>query len=71
MFLQKLPEDGKMHLVHYMSKRMTPAEAKYSSYDLEVLAVVVALKKFRVYLLGIHFEIITDCSAFYQTSFRD
>lgn len=67
VLLQELPEDRKMHPVHYMSKKTTPTEAKYSSYDLEVLAVVVALKKFRVYLLGIRFEIVTDCSAFQQT----
>lgn len=56
-----------MHPVYYMSKKTTPTESKYSSYDLEVLVVVIALKKFRVYLLGIQFEIITDCSAFQQT----
>ncbi|GFS75548.1 hypothetical protein TNCV_3424961 [Trichonephila clavipes] len=43
------------------------AEEKYSSYELEVLAVVNALKKFRTYLLGNHFKIITDCSAFQKT----
>ncbi|GFX45214.1 retrovirus-related Pol polyprotein from transposon 17.6 [Trichonephila clavipes] len=57
-------EDGKLHPVQYMSQKTTPAEEKYSSYKLEVLAVVNALKKFRTYLLGNHFKIITDCSAF-------
>ncbi|GFV96508.1 retrovirus-related Pol polyprotein from transposon 17.6 [Trichonephila clavipes] len=60
-------EDGKLHPVHYMSQKTTPAEEKYSSYELEVLAVVNALKKFRTYLLGNHFKIITDCSAFQKT----
>ncbi|GFU70879.1 transposon Tf2-9 polyprotein [Trichonephila clavipes] len=50
-----------------MSQKTTPAEEKYSSYELEVLAVVNALKKFRTYLLGNHFKIITDCSAFQKT----
>ncbi|GFW94749.1 transposon Tf2-6 polyprotein [Trichonephila clavipes] len=59
--------DGKLHLVQYMSQKTTPAEEKYSSYELEVLAVVNALKKFRTYLLGNHFKIITDCSAFQKT----
>ncbi|GFU23148.1 retrovirus-related Pol polyprotein from transposon 17.6 [Trichonephila clavipes] len=57
-------EDGKLHPVQYMSQKTTQAEEKYSSYELEVLAVVNALKKFRTYLLGNHFKIITDCSAF-------
>ncbi|GFX88725.1 retrovirus-related Pol polyprotein from transposon 17.6 [Trichonephila clavipes] len=60
-------EDGKLHPVQYMSQKTTPAEEKYSSYELEFLAVVNALKKFRTYLLGNHFKIITDCSAFQKT----
>ncbi|GFW98076.1 hypothetical protein TNCV_2491321 [Trichonephila clavipes] len=54
-----------------MSQKTTPAEEKYSSYELEVLAVVNALKKFRTYLLGNHFKIITDCSAFQKTMDND
>jgi len=50
-----------------MSGKTTPAEAKYDSYKLEVLAIVKALKKFRVYLIGIPFVIVTDCKAFTQT----
>ncbi|GFX08698.1 transposon Tf2-6 polyprotein [Trichonephila clavipes] len=38
-------EDGKLHPVQYMSQKTTPAEEKYSSYELEVLAVVNALKE--------------------------
>jgi len=34
---------------------------------LEVLAIVKALKRFRVYLLGITFKIVTDCRAFMLT----
>ncbi|GBN84195.1 Transposon Tf2-8 polyprotein [Araneus ventricosus] len=60
-------EDGKLHPVQYMSKKTTPAEEKYSIYELEVLAVVNALRKFRTYLMGNHFKIITDCSAFQRT----
>ncbi|GFW87537.1 uncharacterized protein TNCV_1301821 [Trichonephila clavipes] len=47
-----------------MSKKANTAEEKYDSYELEVLAIINALKKFRVYLLGQHFKILTDCSAF-------
>ena len=50
-----------------MSKKTTAAERKFSSYELETLAVVNALKKFRTYLLGLHFKIITDCAAFAMT----
>ncbi|GFW93601.1 retrovirus-related Pol polyprotein from transposon 17.6 [Trichonephila clavipes] len=60
-------EDGKLHPVYYMSKKTNIAEEKYDSYELEVLAIINALKKFRVYLLGQHFKIVTDCSAFQKT----
>ncbi|GFY40071.1 hypothetical protein TNIN_251891 [Trichonephila inaurata madagascariensis] len=60
-------EDGKLHPVYYMAKKTNTAEEKYDSYELEVLAIINALKKFRVYLLGQHFKIVTDCSAFQKT----
>jgi len=50
-----------------MSRKTSDAERKYSSYELEALAVIEALKKFRVYLLGKTFKIVTDCAAFQQT----
>lgn len=53
--------------VYYASGRTTPAEEKYSSYELEVLAIIKSLKKFRVYLIGIPFKIVTDCKAFSLT----
>lgn len=50
-----------------MSKKTSPQEGKYSSYELEVLAVVEALKKFRNYLVCAKFEICTDCFPFQKT----
>ncbi|GBL91889.1 hypothetical protein AVEN_105651-1 [Araneus ventricosus] len=50
-----------------MSKETSPDEENYESYELEVLTIITALKKFRVYLLGQHFKIVTDCSAFQKT----
>ena len=47
-----------------MSKKTKKEERNYMSYELEALAIVEALRKFRVYLLGIQFKIITDCAAF-------
>ena len=67
ILLQRQSEDNRLHPVHYMSRRTTPAERKYHSYELEVLAVVRAVDKFRVYLHGISFKIVTDCAAFQQT----
>ncbi|GFU98245.1 transposon Tf2-6 polyprotein [Trichonephila clavipes] len=60
-------DDNKLHPVHYFSKKTTPQKEKYSSYELEVSAVIEFLKKFRNYLVGNKFKIITDCSAFQKT----
>lgn len=49
------------------AERPTQAEERYPSYELEILAIVKALKRFRVYLLGIEFKIVTDCRAFTLT----
>ncbi|KAK9700558.1 Retrotransposon gag protein [Popillia japonica] len=62
ILLQK-QEGGKFHPVFYFSKRTTPAESKFHSYELEMLRIVYALQRFRVYLQGIEFKIITDCNS--------
>jgi len=67
ILFQKSGEDSLFHPVYYSSGKTTSAEAKYASYELEVLAIVKALKRFRVYLLGIIFKIVTDCRAFMLT----
>ena len=56
------PEDG-MKPISYISRTTTEAERNYSITDLEAAAVVFAVKKFRVYLYGRPFHIITDHSA--------
>lgn len=67
VLLQKSPKDNQMHPIYYMSKKTTSIERNYHSYYLEILAIAEAVKKFRVYLLGIRFKIITDCSALTKT----
>lgn len=66
MLLQKA-EDGEFHPVYYTSSQTSSAEKNYSAYHLETLAVVRAVERLRVYLLGIKFKIVTDCEAFMQT----
>ncbi|GFW70483.1 transposon Tf2-8 polyprotein [Trichonephila clavipes] len=60
-------EDRQYHPIYYMSKKTLPHEEKYSSYELEMLAVIEALKKFGHFLQGTQFKIFTDCAAFQQT----
>lgn len=53
----------KLHPVEYYSKRTTPAESRYHSYELETLAVVNSVKHFRHYLYGRSFRVVTDCNS--------
>ncbi|KAF7278392.1 hypothetical protein GWI33_008430 [Rhynchophorus ferrugineus] len=45
------------------SRATTKEESVYHSYELETLAVVESIKRFKIYLTGINFKIVTDWSA--------
>lgn len=47
--------DNRYHPIFYFSKRATEVESRYYSYELETLAIIYALKRFRIYLQGIPF----------------
>ncbi|GFX71343.1 retrovirus-related Pol polyprotein from transposon 297 [Trichonephila clavipes] len=65
--LQRSPDDNSFHPIYYMSRKTSETERKYTSYELEVLAIIETLKKCKVYILGMPFKIITDCNAFTKT----
>ncbi|GFU16117.1 pro-Pol polyprotein [Trichonephila clavipes] len=67
VLLQRFPDDNSLHPIYYMSRKTSETERKYTSYELEVLAIIEALKKFKVYILGMPFKKITDCDAFTKT----
>ena len=48
--LARKKEDGRIRPVQYAIRTITPAERSYSACEREALAVVVAPKKFRVYM---------------------
>lgn len=52
--------DLKLHPVFYFSKCTTTVESNYNSFELKTLAIIYALKRFKIYLMGIPFKIITD-----------
>ena len=60
--LSQRDEQGRKHPVAFYSRKMTPAELNYEVHDKELLAIVVALLEWRVYLEGARktTEIITD-----------
>ena len=53
-------QSGEEHPVAFASRQLTPAEKKYSVVEKECLAIVWALKHFRMYLFGVQFTIETD-----------
>jgi len=52
--------EGVEHPICYSSRTLNAAERRYSTIERECLAVVYAVKTYRVYLTGTHFTIITD-----------
>lgn len=67
VLLQRKADEKDLHPVYYMSSKTIESEKKWCSYELEIMAIIKAIKKFRTYLLGIKFKIITDRQAFQRT----
>lgn len=49
--------------IAYFGQATNSAESRYHNYELEMLAVVRAVNRFHLYLYGLNFTIVTDCSA--------
>lgn len=54
---------GNEHPISYASRQVSKSERSYSATELELLAVIWAVKYFRCYLTGVHFTLVTDHSA--------
>ncbi|CAB4030731.1 Retrovirus-related Pol poly from transposon [Paramuricea clavata] len=52
--------DGKLSPVSYASRKLTESEKKYSTIEIECLAVVWAVRKFLIFLYGTEFTLQTD-----------
>ena len=52
--------DGLWQPISFFSKKLSPAETRYSTYDRELLAAYLALKHLRYFLEGRSFHVMTD-----------
>lgn len=52
--------EGKARVVCYASKSLTDTEKRYAQTEKEALALVWSVERFKIYLLGIRFELETD-----------
>lgn len=58
--LYQLEDDGSEKPIAYMSQKLNSAQKNYSVTELECLAAVLSIKKFRAYVEGMPFTVITD-----------
>ena len=58
--LAQVDENGEEHVIHYLSQQLNRTQRKWATIEKEAWALVVALKKFRQYLLGAQFVVYTD-----------
>ncbi|UYV68693.1 K02A2.6-like, partial [Cordylochernes scorpioides] len=61
--LKQVHPDGQIHPVQYFSRALRAHERNYTVSELECLAIVESVDKFRIYLTGIKFTIYTDHQA--------
>ncbi|KII62204.1 Retrovirus-related Pol polyprotein from transposon 17.6 [Thelohanellus kitauei] len=52
--------DGIDTPISFASQKLSPAQIKYSTFDKECYAILWAIRKFRHFLYGKHFEVFTD-----------
>lgn len=61
--LQQVDEEGEVKIVSLTSRVLTKQEIRYTVTEKELLAIIFSLLKFRKYLIGVKFEILTDHKA--------
>ena len=58
--LEQKTVSGKWKPVEYYSKRLSSTENNYSATERELLGCMLAMARWRPYLIGISFDMVTD-----------
>lgn len=58
--LYQVSEDGREAPIAYMSQKLNAAQQNYSVTELECLAAILSVERFRQYVEGMTFKIVTD-----------
>jgi cleavage and polyadenylation specificity factor subunit 1 len=53
---------GVWHPISYISRKLTPPESQYSTFDRELFAVYLAIRHFRYFVEGRTFHVLTTTS---------
>lgn len=53
--------DGEEKVIAYASRSLSRAERVYSSIELELLSILFCVEKFRLFIEGVKFKVVTDC----------
>lgn len=61
--LYQTDEEGREHPIAFVSKKINKAQKNYTVTELECLAAIVCVNRFRPYIEGLPFRIITDHSS--------
>lgn len=63
VLVQKDPETNEEKPIAFASRKLRGAELNYTTTEKECLAVIFSIEKFKQYIEGLQFEVITDHSA--------
>ena len=61
--LQQRDDEGNLHPIHYCSKKLTTTQQRYTTQEIEALALLYCLTQFFIYVHGVEFDVYTDHQA--------
>ena len=60
VLIQRDLKAGQGQIIAYASRSLTDTEKRYSQLEKEALAIVFGIERFRTYIYGLQFTLVTD-----------